>query len=37
VVAIEDLVEADRKELEKELKEEMTERWCKKLACPGLR
>jgi hypothetical protein len=30
---MEDLTEADRKELEKELEEEMAERWHKKLEC----
>jgi hypothetical protein len=33
VVAMEDLIEADRRELEKELEEDMVERWRKKLAC----
>jgi hypothetical protein len=33
VVAMEDLTEADRRELEKELEEDMVERWRKKLAC----
>jgi hypothetical protein len=32
-VAMEDLAEEDRKELEHELKEDMAERQCKKLAC----
>jgi hypothetical protein len=33
MVAMEDLIEADRRELEKELGEEMVERRRKKLAC----
>jgi hypothetical protein len=32
-VAMEDLIEDDREALEKELEEEMAERWCKKLVC----
>jgi hypothetical protein len=33
IIAMEDLTEADRRELEKELEEEMAERRRKKLAC----
>jgi hypothetical protein len=33
LVAMEDLAKADRKELEKELEEEMTEMWRWKLVC----